>query len=52
MRANELGHKYVADDPEAQTAPKIIRALKEFAPVAVGVRDAGFSISVGGQLGR
>jgi hypothetical protein len=42
MRANELGHNYVADDSEAQLAPKIIRALNEFARVAVGVRDAGF----------
>ena len=50
MSGNELGHKCVADGPEAQLGPKIIRGLNEFALVAVGLKDAGFSISVGGQV--
>jgi hypothetical protein len=45
-----LGHEDVADNPEAQLGPKIIQGLNEFAPVAVGVKDAGFSVSVGGQI--
>ena len=45
-----LGHEYVADNPEAQLGPKVIQGLNEFALVAVGVKDAGLSISVGGQV--
>jgi hypothetical protein len=45
-----LGHEYVADNPEAQLTPKIIQGLNEFALVAVGVKDAAFSMSVGGQV--
>ena len=45
-----LGHEDVADNPEAQLSPKIIQGLNEFALVAVGVKDAGFAMSVGGQL--
>ena len=40
----------VADNPEAQPGPKIIQGLNESALVAVGVKDAGFAMSVGGQL--
>jgi len=49
MSGNELGHKCVADGPEAQLGPKIIRGLNEFALVAVCVKDAGFWIGAGGQ---
>jgi hypothetical protein len=35
MSGNELGHKCVADAPEAQLGPKIIPGLNEFALVAV-----------------
>ena len=44
-----LGDEYVADNPEAQLGPRIIRGLNEFALVAAGVKDASFSISVGGR---
>jgi hypothetical protein len=39
-----------ADNPEAQFGPKFIRGLNEFALPAVGVKDASFSISGGGQV--
>jgi len=35
MSGNELGHKCVADGPEARLGPKIIRGLNEFALVAL-----------------
>jgi len=44
-----LGHEHLADNPEAQLDPKIVQGLNEFALVALGVKDAGPSINVGGQ---
>jgi len=43
-------HEYVADNPEAQLSPEIIQGLKEFALVAVGVKDADFSKGVAVQV--
>jgi hypothetical protein len=51
MSGNELGHKCVADGPEAQLGPKIIRGLNESALIAVGVKDASLSVVVQFNVG-
>jgi hypothetical protein len=40
--------EHIASDPEAQVGRKIAEGLNELALVAIGVKDAGFSMGVGG----
>jgi hypothetical protein len=41
---------HVVDNSEAQLGPKLVQSLNKFALVAVGVKNAGLPVGVGGQV--
>ena len=45
-----VGHQHVTDNFEAQLRPEITQGLDEFELIAIGVKNAGSPMGVGGQV--
>ena len=49
VAVRRLTDEDVADNSEAQFGPKLVQSLNKFPLVAVGVKDRGLPVGVGGQ---